>query len=88
MLQKMSRMIGLSPWKVWKDGQEPLHAGPPPLTPVVAEAQGLSSGTVVADNFGIKLMSQDLARLQGTRWLNDQIVDFYMEVRVYVYYLV
>ena len=80
MLQKMSRMISLSPWKVWKDGQEPLHAGPPPLTPmvraVVAEAQGLSSSNLVANNFGIKFMAKYLARMQGTRWLNDQIVHF------------
>ena len=90
LLQKMSRM--LSPWKVWKAGYEPAHVGPLPPTAmmraVVAEIQGFSGGTLVAKDFGIDLLASDLARLQGTRWLNDQVINYYLEVCGYVFYAV
>ena len=87
-LQKMSRMVGMSPWKVWKDGHEPVRVGAPQPTAMmhamVAETQGLSGGTLVAKDFGIDLLASDLARLLGVRWLNDQIVNYYLEVCGYV----
>ena len=87
-LQKMSRMIGMSPWEVWKDGHEPVHVvAPQPsamMHAMVAETKGLSSGTLVAKAFGIDLLASDLARLLGVRWLNDQIVNYYLEVFGYV----
>ena len=87
----MSRMLRMSQWKVWQDGREPAHVGPQVITPMmrimVDHLKGHRGNTVVADNFGIKLLASDMARLGGTRWFNDQVINFYLEVHIFVYNL-
>ena len=89
-LQKMTRMMRVSPWKVWQEGRGPLFAASAPmLTPamseVVLEAKSLSGDDiVVANDFGIKVTASDLERMQGKRWLNYQLDDIYLEVRSYI----
>ena len=53
---------------------------------VVAETRGLSGRTLVAKDFGIELLASGITRLQGARWLNDQVVNYYLVVCGYVFY--
>ena len=73
---------------VWQEGHEPVHDDPQEITPImrimVDHLKGLRGGTVVADNFGIKLLASDMARLGVTRCLNNQVINFYLEVRIFV----
>uniref|UniRef100_A0A182J7R5 Ubiquitin-like protease family profile domain-containing protein n=1 Tax=Anopheles atroparvus TaxID=41427 RepID=A0A182J7R5_ANOAO len=39
-----------------------------------------SGNEVVADKFNLKIRGSDLVTLQGTNWLNDEVINFYMEL--------
>ncbi|KFB50281.1 hypothetical protein ZHAS_00018361 [Anopheles sinensis] len=39
-----------------------------------------SGNEVVADKFSLKIRGNDLVTLQGSNWLNDEVINFYMEL--------
>ncbi|XP_058129218.1 sentrin-specific protease 1-like [Anopheles coustani] len=39
-----------------------------------------SGNEVVADKFNLKIRGNDLVTLQGSNWLNDEVINFYMEL--------
>jgi sentrin-specific protease 1 len=42
----------------------------------------LPDGEVFADEFGIKITRHDLRTLQGLNWLNDEVINFYINLIV------
>ncbi|XP_058054847.1 sentrin-specific protease-like [Anopheles bellator] len=72
------------------DEQEPKEATPEPEEvplPALTQAQLdlinrklRAGGEVVADKFNLKIKGKDLVTLAGSNWLNDEVINFYMEL--------
>ena len=47
---------------------------------VVEEAKRASEGEILVSEFKINITRDDVKTLEDSNWLNDDIIDFYMEV--------
>ena len=60
-----------------------MPVNPPVLTPAMEEVVtmtfGRGPGQVLIDDHGVQIKVEDILLLSGLKWLNDKIIDFYMQ---------
>ena len=53
------------------------------MVEIIKQAEA-SNECVLFDSFKIKLMPEDISTMRGLNWLNDNILNFYFEVFIYL----